>query len=167
MVLKNIYDTLRKQPKDRLVYLVMILIVVISLLYPTLRKIMEINYKLDDVCKKVDRLEVKVDNSPSLEEIRQVIKQENRQTEVLLSRKIDMVYNSGLQAFREINHDMTFQLKEVKAGNKTLLEAMQEMERRNEQRLREYQYFDSLRKNFYEKDFKIDIKPIKSTRRTQ
>jgi len=165
MVLKNIYDILRKQPKDRLIYLVMILIVVISLLYPTLRKIMEINYKLDDVCKKVDRLEVKVDSSPSLEEIRQVMKQENRQTEVLLSRKIDMVYNSGLQAFREINHDMTFQLKEVKAGNKTLLEAMQEMEKRNEQRLREYQYFDSLRKNFYERKFKIGVKPIEITKK--
>ena len=150
--------------KDTLVTIVVALVVALSLFYPAMKKLFLIDKKVDMIQVQLNNVQKKSENNPSAEDVKTIVKQENLLLGKQLSKKIDGVYSSGMMTLDEFNRDFARELSKVNNGNKTLLEALESLEKINEEQLRHYKMLDSLRKNYWEENFSIGVNPIKLTR---
>lgn len=151
--------------KDTLIVIVVALVVALSLFYPAMKKLFLIDKKVDMIQVQLNTVKESSDKSLSAEDVKTIVRHENYLLGEQLSKKIDGVYSAGMMTMANMNHNLANELMTVKNGTHTLLDALQHLQQDNEEQLRQFKYIDSLRRNFWEMDWGIGVKPSKTSRK--
>ena len=152
--------------KDQLVFIVLILLVAIALFYPVTKQTFLIDKKIDMLGVKVKDIQsdvtlLKKHSGLTESDIREIVRENNAVMKKDICKKIDQSYHSGFQMMEQMNRNVIHELDQVQEGDKNLFEALKSMESKNDQLIKQYKYLDSLRQDFWQQDWHIEVKPTK------
>lgn len=167
----GIYKSLTKFSKEKLIWIIVILVIFLMGSYPLYNKMSSIEKKIDhntfvlDTINLVYRWNTKQLERDLIDTMKRCINASNIEMEKRIINKMDEAYQTGFHIMINMNNDLHSALIKVDRGQQSLLEALKEIDTKQEERLKEYMYMDSLRRRFYNKVFNIEVKPIKMAKK--